>query len=304
MFSIFKKKEIKIEISDKLYINKTEFQIPTDIDKLVSVLGKFCNKEVTEHNTLYIWHNLGVVAYSKNQIAVESIALFYEDDFIPEKTFKGQIFFKGEDAILYYKNNPKERQKTFKSDNKSKLIYNGICVSFWFTEQDTNKPLKLISLSNNKPYVRKPTNKYKIKKSNEKLIEFKDFGFKLVVIQELMYNQNVLKPKFDLYEFVEWYDKREIDLEEEGYEPIEEVTQWFRDLPIPKKFANKITEIYQDGGDDIYLNLIRFAEGYEDYWDIHSSEDLKHFPNLKKASFCYASEDVINEFREKGVDIQ
>jgi len=91
-------------------------------------------------------------------------------------------------------------------------------------------------------------------------------------------------------------------LDEEGYEPIEEVIQYFRDLPIPKRLAEKVTEIYQDGGNDIYLNLIRFAEGDEEHWDILSTQDVKHFPNLKKAVLCYANDKVLTELNEKGID--
>ena len=35
--------------------------------------------------------------------------------------------------------------------------------------------------------------------------EFQDINFKLCVIQELMYNQGVLLPKFDIKEFVKNY---------------------------------------------------------------------------------------------------
>ena len=116
-----------------------------------------------------------------------------------------------------------------------------------------------------------------------------------------MYNKELLEPKFDLYEFVAWYDKRKIDIEKEGYEPIPEVTQYFKDLPIPKKFASEITEIYQDGGNDIYMQLLRFGEGWEDYWDIETIEDVKQFPNLKKAILCYAKDDIVDQMNGIGI---
>lgn len=78
-----------------------------------------------------------------------------------------------------------------------------------------------------------------------------------------MYNKRLLKPKFDLYEFVEWYDKRKIDIDEEGYQPIPEITQYFKDLSIPNRLASEVTEIYQDGGNEVYMQLLRFGEGCE-----------------------------------------
>jgi len=80
------------------------------------------------------------------------------------------------------------------------------------------------------------------------------------------------------------------------------VTQYFKDLPIPKRLAEKVTEIYQDGGNDIYLNLIGFAEGDEECWDILSTEDVGYFPNLKKAVLCYAKDNVLKELSEKGIE--
>ena len=151
-------------------------------------------------------------------------------------------------------------------------------------------------------YIKKiPEDKYLIKELNEELIEFSDFGFKLSIIQELMYNKELIQPKFDLFEFVVWYTKRDIDLEEEGYEPIPEVTQYFKDLPIPKKYASAITEIYQDGGNDIYMQLLRFGEGWEDYWDIEFIDDVKQFPNLKKAVLCYAKNNIVDEMNKIGI---
>lgn len=61
---------------------------------------------------------------------------------------------------------------------------------------------------------------YTIKPLDEPIIEFKDFGFKVAVTQELMYYKELLQPKFDLYEFVDWYDKRAIDLRKRGTTPL------------------------------------------------------------------------------------
>lgn len=41
------------------------------------------------------------------------------------------------------------------------------------------------------------------------------------------------------------------------------------------------------------LQLLRFGNGDEDYWDIESIEDAKHFPNLKKVVLCYAKDKAL-----------
>lgn len=145
--------------------------------------------------------------------------------------------------------------------------------------------------------------KYEYQKLDEEIIEFNDFGFKMVVIQELMYNRNFLSPKFDLVEFVELYDKRTIDLEKEGYKPVPEVTQYFNELQIPKRLAIEITKIDSDAGDDIFLQLLFHGSGDEDYWDIKTAKDAKQFPNLKKVRLSYLDDHVLNELQEMGIEV-
>jgi len=112
-----------------------------------------------------------------------------------------------------------------------------------------------------------------------------------------MYNQEVLKPKFDLFEFVEWYEERKIDIEKEGYELIPEITQYFKELPIESNYTNLITEIYQDGGNEIYMQLLRFWTGEDDIFNIQNAEDAIHFPNLKKVTLFYENQPKVkNEF--------
>lgn len=86
-------------------------------------------------------------------------------------------------------------------------------------------------------------------------VQFKDFNFKLAVIERLMYEQGVLTPRFDVYEFVKGYTARQIDIEEEGYDIIPEVRAYFEQLDIPAELLPLIQEINQDGGDAIYGEL-------------------------------------------------
>ena len=181
-------------------------------------------------------------------------------------------------------------------------MLNGISV--WFDAVGDNIAALEIKPFTGSEIKEIPKDKYVITELNEELIQFSDFGFKLSVIQELMYNKALLQPKFDLFEFVIWYAKRDIDLEKEGYEPIPEVTQYFKDVPIPKKYAAEITEIYQDGGNAIYRQLLRFGEGWEDYWDMETGEDAKQFPNLKKVTLCYAKEHVSDELNSMGINTE
>ena len=109
-----------------------------------------------------------------------------------------------------------------------------------------------------------------------------------MVIEELMYNQDLLKPKFDIYDFVE-YAERAINPDEEGYEPIPEALEYFRNLEIPKKWTEKITELYQDGEDEVY--------------NIQSFDDVENFPRLKRITAFNINDEVCEFLKNKGIEI-
>ena len=136
-------------------------------------------------------------------------------------------------------------------------------------------------------------------------MQFKSFNFKLAVVQELMYVQEVLRPKFDVYDFCENYTKRDIDPEDYYFEVIPEVKKWFMDLPIPTSLAALVTELYFDGGNEIYAQLIPFWDGEDDVFDIETltEEDICQLPNLKTidGTAILMSEQVKNLCKSKGI---
>ncbi|GAA3521532.1 hypothetical protein GCM10022393_39910 [Aquimarina addita] len=283
---------IKVE-NDKLYIKENNLELPVDWKKLKKWFG-----EPTEikRNGIY-WKYIGISTNPHGNGSINHLSLHTDYNPMEVRSKSEQKpFFKGIIIVDGIEINKRQFEDITMCKYEVKH----------FTYTGKKSPCLVSILYNqvfDKDFVR-PTpkkDKYIIKKLDNEQIEFSDFGFKLAIIQELMYNKELLKPKFVLSEFIKLYDKRKIDLEQEGYEPIPEVTQYFKDLPIPKKLATEITEIYQDGGNEIYMQLLRFGEGWEDYWDIKNTEDAKQFPNLKKAIICYATENVIEELNSLGI---
>lgn len=131
-----------------------------------------------------------------------------------------------------------------------------------------------------KPRKPKTLQNYVIQNTDEKCLVFDTFNFKLAVINELMYEQEILKPYFDIYEFME-FKKAHWDLE--TGENVEAAVQFFKDLPIPATYADKVTTIYMDGGNEIYLNIAPLWDGEDDRFDINklTETELRQFPNLK-----------------------
>ena len=54
------------------------------------------------------------------------------------------------------------------------------------------------------------SSKYKLPKCNEPLLEFKNLNFKLAVMNVLMYEKNLIKPKFNIWEFASEYTQRKM----------------------------------------------------------------------------------------------
>ena len=293
--------------STDLKINSVSIEFPISINTLKKCLDDNYRITKGKRNTFFTWDALGLLGYSKNGELIESLSLELEPetyDFSSKNKFSGKCYFNDQEITNYYKTHKEERVALFKGDDSGALALNDICAWFNVDEEET---IKAIEISTYKPYVRWqgiPDDKYSIKPLEEEEITFVDFGFKLSIIEELMYMKGLLEPKFDIYEFADWYRDRKIDIDEEGYEPIAEVVQYFKDLPIPKRLATEITDIYQDGGNDIYMNLSPFSGGGEDDWDMETAVDAKQFPNLKKATLCYAKDCVYDEFEKMGIEAE
>ncbi|MGD7704853.1 DUF6892 domain-containing protein [Microlunatus sp. Y2014] len=117
---------------------------------------------------------------------------------------------------------------------------------------------------------------------------FADLGLKLLVIEELMYRQGVLEPKFDVREFAREYDKREISVEDDGYKPIPEVQRYFKHLPIADDLLAKVERLHQSSGLD---GGAEFMRQLHPFWDPgmgdeaikvtnKAAQDLALLPNL------------------------
>lgn len=153
----------------------------------------------------------------------------------------------------------------------------------------------------------KKENIYILKESTEPSLKFESFGFKLAVVQYLMYDKAVLTPKFDIYDFAKVYEGRKIDVEKEGYEPIEEAVEWFKKLQIPVTLADEMTELLVDGGNEIYSQIIPFWDGEDDYFDIRnvSEEEIRQFKNLKKMEVMPQENwDEMEVFKKCGIEVE
>lgn len=298
-------KKLLIDISENgVSINGRLFDFPFDVSELEKILGQpertktFSPNEDGSENTIHTWDNIGVYAYAKKEYEIFDVSIKLTDtqeyDFQPLSPYKGNLTLNN----ITYKEAIKVAKKAY--DTEVRLSNIKINVGL---EYDTKEIIEL-NICKVKPVVKIKSDKYNFKPIDGEKIEFADFNFKLAIIEDLMYNKELLQPKFDVFEFVELFDKRVIDTDEEGYEPIPEVVDYFKKLEIDKKLAEQVTEIYQDGGNEVYMNIIPYWDGEDDGFNIGNYEDFKHFPNLKKMTLFENDPKVYENLKSQGINAQ
>ncbi|MCP4180705.1 MAG: hypothetical protein GY756_23340 [bacterium] len=281
---------IKIDINEEgLTINEIQVKLPIDLKHIISIIGKYSDVKETEENNIYVWNNIGIVIYMNKSDSFESLFLTLGDEkwgsWLPKNNFSGTYIING---------TPYQKIKF-----KEEVIGNFSVSNFYNSEDKTIKGSDISEFTAPEP-INDP-DRYKQKEFKGEALQFKDFNFKLAVLEILMYEKELIKPKFDLYEFVERYSEREIDIEDEGYDFIPEVNEYFKNLQIDKKFASQIIEIDQDGN-EIHSQLICFWNGEDDRFNIQSAEDAEKFSNLKKVTLFYEDKPVVkNQFINMGI---
>ena len=72
---------------------------------------------------------------------------------------------------------------------------------------------------------------------------------------------------------------------------------FFRELSIPREFAQYVEKIDMDGGNEVYMNIIPQWDGEDECFDLNilTSSEIRQFPNLKKATIMSSNFDKVKE---------
>ena len=84
---------------------------------------------------------------------------------------------------------------------------------------------------------------------------FKDFGFKLIVINTLLEEETNFTKELE-----EMKNKYVDNYDGDGYECIPEMVNYFENLVLTKEDLEKVEILYFDGANEIYFYLM-------EYWD-------------------------------------
>lgn len=117
---------------------------------------------------------------------------------------------------------------------------------------------------------------------------FRDFNFKLLVVEKLMYRDKTLTPAFDLAEHLRVTKGLDIpdpyqyafDIGRE-FQVFDEARAYFEQLEIPENLLATVTTLSCDGGHQAYIQCSPVWDGEDDLYDVRSLDDLDLLPNLK-----------------------
>ncbi len=288
---------MKIEIRNStLIINTQTYHFPIDYEEFKKQVGIPSKVWEKSENHILTWDNLGIFAHRDKKNTIYSLNIYLKEgdklDYLPRQTFQGEYLIEGK--------NIKQREVVMEEIHGELAIYN-------FLNDDENEIR--IAFIDYFPTV-DPSEKifdeelYTFRPLDGKEVTFKDFNFKLAVIQVLMYEKQLLEPYFDIVEFAKWYSQRDIDLDKEGHDIIPEVKSFFETLPIDEELALKVTEIHQSVENAVYMNILMFWDGSGSPFHITSAEDAENFPNLKKVNlFMGEGTHLSDEFKRLNIEV-
>jgi hypothetical protein len=295
-----------------LLVNDQPIELPgTPIATLTNAVGEEPRVTRGKHNDVYSYDSDGVVAYCEPKTdIVHTVSANYQNiydvEFAPKTGFGGTIAWDNErfgptdDARLFAFVRKEATRQELNVKTSVDLTHGNLSVYCAFDA--TTKTVANIDFSQIKadevadlPPIEPPPGKG---------VAFSDFNFKLAVIQVLMYDREVLTPRFDVFEFAKRYKKRAIDVDEEGYEIIREVQEFFKAYPITAEALRDIEAIDQGGG-DIYLQLCPFWGGEDDKFNLKSAKDASLLPSLKRVVLFYDDDpSVLAAFKKKKIDAE
>ncbi|MEU0991233.1 DUF6892 domain-containing protein [Streptomyces sp. NPDC005953] len=111
---------------------------------------------------------------------------------------------------------------------------------------------------------------------------FTDFNFKLLVVEQLMYSDETLTPKFHLAERLGVDNPFGYAVEKDlAYTVLPEARTFFEALEISDELLASVEVLIADGGNEVYNECAPMWDGEDDLFDVRSLDDLALLPNLK-----------------------
>lgn len=154
----------------------------------------------------------------------------------------------------------------------------------------------------------------------DSFIKFDNLTFKLAVIEELMYQQQLIKSTGESGDkFFEKYPDYVDTDEDEEIKRLEawskEMLAFYEDLKIPANLAKNVKKVYVGDENKVYYNINPQWLDFDDYFENGkmfmitdvSEEELRQFPNLKTFVFNMydePAEELVEKLNKHGCKVQ
>ena len=307
-------------LDDAVNVNRNILRFPLSYDEIKNVLGeaRIVTDEKHGRHLQYFYDDLGIEfegsplylkelrkkkAYKDDEHFIISLTLYVTGgqiysfyDSKCEENYTGGLTFLGQkiDEKKMWRSPGGYGYQPLLPDTGKEKIWMHVSAAVYSEDDsplyDDDRLLKDVNLTFKPERPRNNVN-YDIVIPEDECLSFDTFNFKLAVIDELMYKQEVLKPYFDIYDYMA-FKKAHWNLETSAN--IRAAVNYFKELPIPISLADHITEINIDGSDEIYMNIAPEWDGRDDRFDFYklTEKELKQFRNLKKMLVLGNSNDI------------
>jgi hypothetical protein len=115
---------------------------------------------------------------------------------------------------------------------------------------------------------------------------FRDFNLKLLVIEKLMYEDELLTPQFRIADRMRERGVTDVqgwafdnDL---AFTVLDESRAYFEGLEIGDDMLTQVETLCVDGGLEVYQECAPVWDGEDDLFDVRSLDDLALLPNLTR----------------------
>lgn len=318
-------------LDNGIKVNDHLLTFPLSYDEIKAVLGeaRLYTHGRNNNHIAYIYDDMGIQfggsiaylselkkkkAYKDNDHNIIELTLYVTGtnvfksfiETMPQKRYEGNLTFLGQkmDQNNMWKTISGYRYDHLYQSNQDEKIGIHVSASVYVNDfdvfqtgvkydgdlYDCNCFLHDVNLTF-KPERPKSNENYSIVIPDEECLSFDTFNFKLAVINELMYNQEALKPYFDIYDYMA-FKKGKWNLETD--KNVRAAVNFFKELPIPARLADLVTEIKMDGDDEIYMQIAPAWDGRDERFDFYklTESELKQFKNLKKMQILGNSNDA------------
>ena len=311
LFGIFKKDKFDVDVrSDGIFIGGVNCEF--DLAKFNEALGQPRVIDDGEGKSRYFWDEAGIFAFvHAGELAeprLTEIVLMLEvakgvQHEVPHKLYGGAFTLEGRPPIEAVPEQELRGAYIFLELSLGKFEVSlalaeavqerigAMDFAERFAKRDTDEiadivraakmPIGRVCINQKEKKLKpRPSDKFKLPRTAGETLAFKNFNFKIAVMNELMYEKALLQPKFDVFEYCE----------ERGIDPyadfgaLPQAKKWFKDYPVPADLAEQVSELYLDGGNEIYLQIAPDWDGEDDLFDIKNIDaaELTPFINLKK----------------------